>query len=147
MPRRRSIESILGMQCSELPMKYLGIKLHKGINRFQYCDDFIKLFDSKLTPWKCKNLSQGGRLILIKHVLSAIPLHILAADTLPKKVISILERKLANFFWGFSNNRNKHHWLAWSKLCLPTNEGGLGIRTLSSLEKAFSIKLWWKWRK
>lgn len=32
-------------------------------------------------------LSAGGRLILIKHVLSAIPLHVLAAMEPPKEIV------------------------------------------------------------
>ncbi|CAH9092683.1 unnamed protein product [Cuscuta europaea] len=88
------------MRKSSLPLKYLGTNLHKGRNRFQYCTQLINHFDSKLSSWKQKNLSQGGRLVLIRYVLSTIPNHILAIDKLPKKVISTLEKKMASFFWG-----------------------------------------------
>ncbi|CAH9124930.1 unnamed protein product [Cuscuta epithymum] len=143
--RATLIEDLLDMKRSDFPMKYLGVYLHKGINRAQYCLNIIKQFDEKLTPWKQKHLSQGGRLILIKHVLSSIPLHILAVDTLPKQVITILEKKMASFLWGSTNDNHRFHWVKWSKLCYPTEEGGWGIRSLIDLEKAYTLKLWWKW--
>ncbi|CAH9059413.1 unnamed protein product [Cuscuta epithymum] len=140
------ISHILGMQEADLPIKYLGVPLHKGINRVSYCMDLIHKFDQKLSTWKQNNLSMAGRLILVKHVLNTIPLHILAADKLPKKVVSIIDKKMACFFWGSSNEKKKYHWISWSKLCYPTEEGGIGIRHLSDIEKAFSLKLWWKWK-
>ncbi|CAH9101516.1 unnamed protein product [Cuscuta epithymum] len=140
------IKNILEMKVSSLPIKYLGVNLHKGINRFNYCVHIINEFEKRLTPWKQKNLSQGGKLILIKHVLNAIPMHTLAVDKLPKKVVKILNCKTSSFFWGSSNNKRKYHWIRWSKLCLPNLEGGLGIRSLTDIEKAFTLKLWWKWR-
>ncbi|CAH9142794.1 unnamed protein product, partial [Cuscuta epithymum] len=65
-------------------MKYLGSNLHKGINRKSYCQHILEAFDNKLTTWKQKHLSFGGRLVLVKHVLNTIPLHLLAVDTFPK---------------------------------------------------------------
>ncbi|CAH9123754.1 unnamed protein product [Cuscuta epithymum] len=129
------------MQKVNLPLKHLGVNLHKGINRFSYCSNLINQFEKKLSPWKQRHLNQGGRLILIKHVLSSIPLHILAADTLPRKVINTLEKKMAAFLWGSYNDKHKYHWVKWSELCTPTEEGGLGLRSLIDLERAFSIKL------
>lgn len=38
----------------------------------------------KLRGWAGKMLSPGGRLVLIKHVLTAVPLHVLAAMDPPK---------------------------------------------------------------
>ncbi|CAH9122724.1 unnamed protein product [Cuscuta epithymum] len=54
------IRDMLGMRKTELPMKYLGVNLHKGVNRFKFCEKIINQFDEKLSSWKQKNLSQGG---------------------------------------------------------------------------------------
>ncbi|CAH9096848.1 unnamed protein product [Cuscuta epithymum] len=144
--RSQNIKDLLGMQKTSLPIKYLGAMLHKGINRHQYCRNIINKFDSKLSTWKQKHLSQGGRLILIKHVLGSIPLHLLSVDCLPQRIRNILNKKLANFFWGTSKNKPKYHWRTWKKLCYPKEEGGLDIRSLKDIERAFSLKLWWKWK-
>lgn len=45
-----------------------------------------------------------------------------------------------------SDNRNKKHWIAWEDLCFPGNGGGAGFRDLKDKCRAFSAKLWWKFR-
>ncbi|CAH9117544.1 unnamed protein product [Cuscuta europaea] len=144
--RINQIKELLGMKVACLPIRYLGVNLHKGVNRFEYCGQIINQFGKKLNTWNQKNLSQGGRLILIKHVLNSIPLHGLAVDSIPKRVIKILNSKMASFFWGYSSDKKKFHRIKWVNLCYPTEEGGLGIRSLTDIEKAFTLKLWWKWK-
>ncbi|CAH9113733.1 unnamed protein product [Cuscuta europaea] len=53
---------------------------------------------------------------------------------------------MASFLWGSSSDRKRIHWARWSKVCYPTEEGGLGVRALNDVQKAFSLKLWWKWK-
>ncbi|CAH9114746.1 unnamed protein product, partial [Cuscuta epithymum] len=146
LARIRNMERLLGMTKISLPMKYLGSNLHKGINRKNYCQDILQAFDKKLTTWKQKHLNFGGRMVLIKHVLNSIPLHLLAVDTLPKTISKSLERRMSHFLWGSNANKNKFHWKRWKDLCLPYEEGGLGFRSLKDTEKAYSLKLWWKWK-
>ena len=38
--------------------------------------------------------------MLIKHVLSSMPLHLLSAVPVPKKVIEKIEVLMADFLWG-----------------------------------------------
>lgn len=38
------------------------------------------------------------------------------------------------------------HWSSWKPICLPWEEGGIGVRSLADLVKAFSIKLWFRFR-
>ncbi|CAH9089090.1 unnamed protein product [Cuscuta europaea] len=146
LARIRKLERLLEMNKINLPMRYLGAALHKGKNKIRFCSGIIQAFDKKLTSWKQKCLNMGGRAILIKYVLNTIPQHTLAVDILPKSVIKILERKMATFLWGSANNKNKYHWINWQKVCLSNEEGGLGIRSIHDVQKALSLKLWWKWK-
>ncbi|KAL6576888.1 hypothetical protein OROMI_011164 [Orobanche minor] len=50
------------------------------------------------------------------------------------------------FLWGTSDNRRRLHWAAWSRLCYPTNEGGLGCRDLHDIIRAGICKMWWRFR-
>ncbi|CAH9092688.1 unnamed protein product [Cuscuta europaea] len=54
--------------------------------------------------------------------------------------------RMANFLWGTSNYRPKYHWVSWKKISYPKEEGGLDIRSLKDVERAFSLKMWWKWK-
>ena len=100
----------------------------------------------KILSWKHRILSPGGRVVLLKHVLSSMPIHLLAAATPPKGVLWELERSMAAFLWGESEHGPRFHWMKWEALCRPQEEGGLGLRRLSEVLQAFSMKLWWKFR-
>lgn len=92
-------------------------------------------------------LSSGGRLILLKHVLSSMPIHLLAGIPAPKGVLDQLEKMLANFWWGGDEDKRKLHWISFYTMCLPIQEGALGPpRHFQDLSKAFRMKLTWSIR-
>lgn len=88
----------------------------------------------------------GGRLTLINHVLLSVPMHALAAFDPPKAIVERLEAVYANCFWGSSEFGPNCHWIKWNECCFPVKEGGIGLRSISDVIKAFSIKLWWNLR-
>ncbi|KAL9679906.1 hypothetical protein QQ045_017777 [Rhodiola kirilowii] len=51
-----------------------------------------------------------------------------------------MERLFANFIWD-----GKHHWVSWDNICLPKNEGGLGIRNLKGVKDALMGKVAWRY--
>lgn len=97
-----------------------------------------------MAGWKKKLLSQGERLILVKHVLSSILIHVFVVIEPPKKILQQPERIMAEFYWGDTETGIRHHWCRWKGLCSSTIEGGLGLRNLEDMLKAFSWKLCWK---
>ncbi|VFQ85175.1 unnamed protein product [Cuscuta campestris] len=136
----------LGMKVTPLPITYLGVPLYKGINRSKYCQDLLRKFDLKLSSWKMHTLSQAGRLTLIKHLLSTLPLHTMSSSRLPESILSLIEGKLRQFFWGKNAEGSKHAWVAWHQICKPLDEGGLDIPNLRTLQQSFGCKLWWKYQ-
>ncbi|XP_031112253.1 uncharacterized protein LOC116016235 [Ipomoea triloba] len=145
--RINTITRELGMHRHTIPFKYLGVNLFKGRNKSFYYQHILDGIDKRLLGWQRKLLSTGGRIILIKHVLSTIPLYSLASIQLPKGVIHSIEQRMANFFWGSNQGHNKRHWTSWSKLCFPEKEGGLGFRSLPALQSTFAAKLWFSYCK
>lgn len=136
--QRRCFQDILGMRLSSLPFRYLGSYLHKGINRAVYCTSLLQHIDVRLQGWHTRHLSHAGRLVLLRSVIAALPLHVLAAGGLPKSVIRIINRKMASFFWG-----DRRHWISWSRITQPFDEGGLGLRDLAQLQRAYHCRIWW----
>ncbi|RAL49251.1 hypothetical protein DM860_018124 [Cuscuta australis] len=141
------MEIAIGMSHDSLPFKYLGVPICKGKLKQNHCQDILEHFDKHINSWYSKILNPMGRLILIKHVLSSIPLHYLAVHSLPISVMNHLHRVMSNFLWVYSNGKPKHHWKNWESICTPKDEGGLGLRNLKDLHKAYSIKHWWKAQK
>ncbi|KAL0349804.1 UNVERIFIED_CONTAM: putative ribonuclease H protein [Sesamum radiatum] len=99
-----------------------------------------------LPSWAMANLSHGGRLALIQSVLQATPLYLLQVIHPPKSVLTTIERIFNGFFWGSYNGRRHIHWSSWAKACFLVAEGGLGVRSLADYVRAFSMKLWWRFR-
>ncbi|CAI9112272.1 OLC1v1012692C1 [Oldenlandia corymbosa var. corymbosa] len=97
----------------------------KKANYFRHLLDNV---DARLSNWKNKLLSAGGRLLLIRHVLSAIPMHTFSAIEPPKMILEALERRCQNFLWGMKEDVAHRHWKAWRKLTFLTAENGLGLQ-------------------
>ena len=90
-----------------------------------------------------KCLSFVGRLILVKHVLSSIPLHISLAIPVPRKTSFLIESLMRNFLWFASSEKQRSNLVNWDLVCLPKTEGGLGLRRVKEFNEACLFKLGW----
>lgn len=52
-----------------------------------------------------------------------------------------IEKLCSAFFWSGSPNDHHKAKVAWSDLCLPKCEGGLGIRKLRETSRVFALGL------
>nr|XP_027127775.1 uncharacterized protein LOC113743906 [Coffea arabica] len=146
LPRKRVISQISGFHVKSLPIRYLGCTLYSGRRKRSYFSDICTSVAKRVLSWKENLLSSGGRLVLLKSVLSSLPIHVLAASTPPKGVLRTLEKAFANFLWGTTEKGSRYHWIAWDSLCKPYAEGGVGVRALTDAFDALSLKLWWSLR-
>lgn len=135
--RRTEVVGVLGVKQMEINDKYLGHQLLKPGHRsasFEFLND---KFDNKLAGWKGTHFTHAGRTIMIKHVLGLIPLFYMATSIIPKKNLASMTRTMRNFWWGHSRDTKKTHFINWSHLELTKEQGGLGIRPLQILNKAY----------
>lgn len=142
----RMIGAVSGIKEGRLPFKYLGCIVYKGRKKREYFQHLIDIVHKRLSGWMGKVLSPAGRLILIKHVLTAIPMHIMAVMEPPLAVLDELEGIFSRFLWGSNANGHRRVWRSWKKVAFPVQENGLGVRRLTDIVASFSCKLWWKWR-
>lgn len=84
--------------------------------------------------------------MLIKSVIQSLPIYTLSAINPPKGTLELIEKHIANFFWGNINGKNKYHWTKWEKLCYPKNEAGIGTRSMHDITNTLSVKRWWQFR-
>ena len=92
--------------------------------------------EKRLAGWKRLYLSKGGRLILLKSTLSSLPTYFLSLFTIPQTMAARIERIQRNFLWGASEDVFKYPLVAWDKVCLLVECGGLGIRRVGLFNKA-----------
>jgi hypothetical protein len=83
----------------------------------------------------------GGRLVLLKSVLSSIPSYFLCFFKAPTGIISLIESIFKAFLWGGSEESRKLNCIKWDKVCLAKEHGGLEVRRV----KEFNISLLGKW--
>jgi len=104
----------------------------------------VDKFHSKLSSWKARTLSFGGRVTLIKSVLHSLPTYYMSLFKTPQGILDELEKISRRFLWGGSEAKSKIHWVEWGKVCAPISKGGLGVGSLKSQNLALLIKWWWR---
>nr|GEU29539.1 RNA-directed DNA polymerase, eukaryota, reverse transcriptase zinc-binding domain protein [Tanacetum cinerariifolium] len=133
-----------GYISNNLPFTYLGMKVGANMMRLNSWSDVVKKVSNKLSNWKSKPLSVGGRLTLLKFVLGAIPTYYMSLFKAPEGIISLLEKMRNKFFLGADTDDRKITWVCWNKVLAHKNKGGLGVSSLYALNLALIFK--WIWR-
>ncbi|XP_042067238.1 uncharacterized protein LOC121810541 [Salvia splendens] len=136
-----SIQNEGGFSQGTLPFLYLGVPIYRGAKRTDMFMFLREKIAARISEWAHRHLSFGGRLTLIKSTLEAVPIHIFQAIEPTCGALKQLDQQLAQFFWGSTSEKNRTHWIRWDQACLPTAEGGLGIRKFKEVLRAFSLKL------
>ncbi|GJX62887.1 RNA-directed DNA polymerase, eukaryota, reverse transcriptase zinc-binding domain protein [Tanacetum coccineum] len=135
---------VLGCGVEKLPMTYLGVPVGGNM---RICDNWkriIQKFEAKLSNWKAKLLSIGGRLSLIKAVLGNLPTYFMSLYWMPISIQNRLESIRNRFFIGGDMGDKKITWVRW-KSCLASKVmGGLDIGSIYAFNAALLFK--WIWR-
>ncbi|KAH0720010.1 hypothetical protein KY284_005040 [Solanum tuberosum] len=131
---------ITRMRYQKFPIKYLGCPLTTGKKKIKYYSDIVNNIIGKIRGWHTRLISMGGRAILIKHVLIALPVHLLIVANPPKGTLDLIEKFVARFFWSGQENAEKYHWASRKSLCYPYIEGGASFRSITDSSKAFRAK-------
>ena len=135
---------ILGCKIGELPISYLGMPLCSRWVTKSLWNPVVERVERKLFSWKATYLSIGGRVPLIKYVLSNLPVYYFSIFRCPVSIIKRLERLQIDFLWHGTSSQKKLHLVDWESICKPKDEGGLGIRPLKKMNQALLGK--WLWR-
>ena len=91
----------------------------------------------------CRALSYDRHLQLIKSVLFSIQVYWSSMFILPKAVIRKVEAILRSFLWKGSDLSPGGCKVSWESLCVPKEEGGLGIKDMGVWNKAAMVKHLW----
>ena len=82
-----------------------------------------RLENKKLSSWKGKHSSIGGRRVLIYSILSNLPMFMLSFFEIPKGDLKKVEDYRPRFFWQNNQHKNKNRLGKWNLLCQPKEQG------------------------
>ncbi|GJV89493.1 RNA-directed DNA polymerase, eukaryota [Tanacetum coccineum] len=121
-----------------------GVMVGGNSSTLQAWDDTIGKLKARLSNWKLKTLSVGGRLTLLKSVLGSTPIYNMSIYKVPKSVLQTMESIRRNFFNGVQCDERKIVWIKWAKVLASKKYGGLGVSSFYALNRALLFK--WVWR-
>nr|GEW69935.1 RNA-directed DNA polymerase, eukaryota [Tanacetum cinerariifolium] len=100
IPDSQVLEAATLIGCSVLhtPFKYLGIMVGENMSSIRAWDETVNKLKLRLSSWKLKTLSIGGRLTLLKSVLGSTPIYNMSLFKVPKTVLKSMESIRRNFF-------------------------------------------------
>ncbi|KAK2662063.1 hypothetical protein Ddye_000637 [Dipteronia dyeriana] len=107
-----------------LPINYLGLPLGARPCALSFWKDIIRRCETRLASWKKKFLNKGNRLVLIKSVLSSIPIYYMSIIKMPIGVAHAMEKLQWNFFWGDGLEKRKFHSVDWASIWKSKRGGG-----------------------
>ncbi|KAE8681880.1 hypothetical protein F3Y22_tig00111300pilonHSYRG00005 [Hibiscus syriacus] len=134
----------VGCSVGYFPTEYLGLPLGAKKNIEALWDSVFKNFSSKLAGWKASCLSLAGRTVLLKSVLTSLPIFFLSLFKMSCNIGKKLNSLMANFLWGDKGDKRRIHWVNWNTVCRPLNCGGLGVLDLNLTNRALLGKWVWK---
>lgn len=128
----------------KLPVKYLGVPLLSTLLTYSDCIPLIERISSRIKSWLSRFLSFAGRLQLIHSVLFSIQVFWSSVFILPRRVILEVEKQLRAFLWTGTDTNLSGAKVNWDTVCLPKQEGGLGIKDLQIWNEAAVAKNLWR---
>lgn len=98
---------------------------------------------ARIKTWRSRNLSYQGRLMLINSVLLNIHVYRGQVLVLPRKVLNDIDHMCRAYLWSGEVYSGKAGYVAWPKVCMPKQAGGLGLRNINVWNIAAMGKYLW----
>ena len=134
-------------QCpvQQFPCQYLGLPLSDRRLRKGDLQPAIDKLAGKVKGWNKGCFSLDARLLLVKHVLSAMNIYQLLVIDPPKWLIKAIDKLRRGFLWCNDELATGGRCLVrWAAICRPLEYGGLGITDLD--RKATALRVRWLWQ-
>lgn len=90
----------LNCRVGRVPFTYLGLPVGGDSRRLAFWDPVVARIANKLSVWKSRFFSFGGRLILIKYAMSSLPVYALSFFRAPTSIISSNESMFNKKYLG-----------------------------------------------
>ncbi|GAU46642.1 hypothetical protein TSUD_246690 [Trifolium subterraneum] len=130
--------SVMRCKHGRLPFTYLGLPIGGDSRKLCFWHQLVEKIRKRLSGWKCENLSFGGRLILLKSVLSSIPVYFLSFFRAPsgKWVWRCLEER--DSLWSLVLKAKYGQEGGW--VCFAERVGSVWWRNVNSVRVGGGVR-------
>jgi hypothetical protein len=132
---------LFGCNAGEYPFRYMGIPMHHMQLLNSEWHQIEECFEKRLSCWKAKHLSYGGRLTLINPMLSSLPIFMMSIFEILKGIIKKLYYYRSWFYWQGDIDQKKYHLAKWDIMGRPKDQYGLGIIDLE-IQNIYLLSKW-----
>jgi hypothetical protein len=139
-----SVREIMDCEIKSFPLKYLGMQLAlRPLTKAEWQPKIDKVVNC-VPAWQSGMIQKAGRLILIKSVITARPIHQMIVAEAPVWVLDEIVKWLRAFFWAGKKQVNGGQCLvSWEAICRPLCHGGLGVKDLRL--HGLALRTRWCW--
>lgn len=134
----------MGHRVNEVPTSYLRLLLGAPFKLAVVWVGVAEQYYKRLSSWKKQYISKRGRIILIWSTLASLPIYFKTLFSILIKVKVRLEKIQRNFLWEGKALEKKLHLVKWAFFCMKKRKGGLGVRSISLLNKVLLCKQSWQ---
>jgi hypothetical protein len=136
---------MLNCRLGKFSMKYLGFPISDKKLGPSHFSELVGKMRKKLQPWKGKNLSSGGTLILTNSSLSNMPTYVMGMFLLPDITHQQMDSVRSKFLWRGDEDKFKYHMVKWDNVFFPKDfGGGMGVINTRRMNEALLSR--WIWR-
>jgi hypothetical protein len=135
---------ILNIMIESLSGKYLGLPAMIGMDKIECFRHLVDQVIARISGWKEKLMSLGGKEILIKAIAQATPVFAMMVFKILENICKGISDAISQFWWGDEEEQKHMHWKAWWKLCIPKSSRGMGFRDLHCLNMSMLAKQIWR---
>ncbi|GKB72331.1 hypothetical protein Tco_0933743, partial [Tanacetum coccineum] len=123
---------------------WLSISQEENLSLSKNFKELIEKVEARINDWKNKSLSIVGRLQLVQSVIASMHVYWASVFILSTCILLDIEQTMRGFLWCQGSMRKGKAKVAWDVVCLPKDEGGLGVQRLDLFNKALMAVHIWK---
>ena len=98
----------------------------------------------RVNGWTGRWLSKGGKEVMFKSIMLALPTYVMSTFLLPLEICENLASAIAQFCLSSNPPKRGIHWAKWEKVCLPREKGGIGFCMIHEFNLALLEKQLWR---